>query len=552
MKNKNRLLTCTLGLMLGVGLLVGCGPKEDTTVHKVTFYHGNEELKSEEVKHGEKCPEYTPADRTGYTFMGWYENRQHTGEPFSFDTPIEADLDLYAWYKEDFKATTDKYYLVGSIWEDAWDGAPGTAYDLWKDRDMTLVEAELANSRNVFEYEFEATEGNKFRIIKASKAEDGTYASDGWTDAFGYTTITKVVDKDGVEVTKDDYVSDADDHNIMLEKGGSIKLTMDVTDPTAVSMVVQYVSVFEVTAPEYISLVGNIASKGVTFAEVTDIDLTSSEEGFKWDIDVTLTEGDEFKLRANHDWAVSYGAANLGEYPEGITALEGEGGNIGVSVTADYHITFSVMTKKIDITVNGGVVVNPLTAVYEAAVGDAVEFDAVYLSTHGSYNFFAHGSMGVVVYQYGLALPDGTAAGDVLHVTGTVGVYKGLVQVVTATATASEAQVTAKTDTVWNGEAFGKTDLGKSLTMTGTVLETYQGDSTVNATVKIEVNGVALPVYINKNMATLDYTSLATALVAGQTVTLKGYLSIFDGAAEVDYTTSTGYQLIFPSVVVAD
>ncbi len=547
MKNNKRFLTCTLGLMLGVGLLVGCGEK--TVEHTVTFYHGNEELKSEVVKHGEKCPEYTPEAKEGYTFMGWYENRQHSGDPFNFDTPIEVDLDLYAWYKENFKPTTDKYYVVGNIWgEDHWDGQAGTAYEDWKDREMTLVEAELANSKNVFEYTMpeakEAVAGNKFRMIKAVAGEDGAYASEGWVDTFGFTSVDKVLDAAGAEVAKEEYIYDEDSHNIGLAKGGRIKVTMDVTDPTAIKTTLQFLTVAQVEAPEFVSLIGAIASESANWDK--DIDLVASEDGMIWEGDVALTDGDEFKVRMNHDWGVSYGAANLRNASEGISGTD----NILVSVTATYHITVDIINRKLDVVAKEGtVVVNPLLAVYEAAVDADVEFDAVYVATHGKYNFFANGTKGIVVYQ-NITLPDGVVAGSVCHVVGKVAVYKGLVQVTGATVTASEAKVTAKLDTVYNGEAFAKTDLGKKITVKGKVVDSYTANGTSNATVKLLVGEKELNVYINKEIATLDYEALTAALVKDAEVELQGYVSIFDGAAEVDYATSTGYQLVFPSVVV--
>ncbi|MFA6377862.1 MAG: hypothetical protein WCW63_04460, partial [Acholeplasmataceae bacterium] len=67
----------------------------------------------------------------------------------------------------------------------------------------------------------------------------------------------------------------------------------------------------------------------------------------------------------------------------------------------------------------------------------------------------------------------------------------------------------------------------------------------------VTVGTVDVKVYVKKS-AGLDYVALNTALgTTGNAVSFTGYVAIFDGAATVDYATSTGYQLVAPQVVVA-
>lgn len=358
MKNNKRLLTCTLGLMLGVGILTGCGATKEYTV---TFKRGNEELHTEIVKDGEKCPEYTPAEIAEYDFMGWYDNRQHTGDPFNFDTPITSDLTLYAWYKAQFKASIDTYYVVGSFAGGAWDGqagAPradvtdpdtGAVTKGWGDRVMTLNQAELANEHNVFEFTIESIEyGEKFRMIKST---DGV-VSDGWVDSYGFDIVNKIYDEDGVtEIAKVDAVKEEDSKNIGILIPGKIKVTLDLNsefNPVG-EITLTYIEKREIVFPEFISLIGVV--NGTNWD--TDIDLTSEDEGRTWTGTVTFAAGDQFKIRAGHDWAISWGWASVTSAPEGFAEVldaEGNGtGNIGAAA-GTYVITFAYLGGSITIT----------------------------------------------------------------------------------------------------------------------------------------------------------------------------------------------------------
>ncbi len=577
MKNKKGLLVCTLGLMLSVGVLTGCGGNKDNnsnnqnsstvnnSTHTVTFYRGNELLHSETVNHGEKCPVYTPAEREGYTFQGWYETRNHSGEAFSFDTLIESDYELYAWYKENFKQTEDKYYVVGSMFNDgagAWDGT--AAYESWKDRDMTYVESEVLNSRNVFTYTFDAPASDKWRCIKAIKGEDGTYVSEGWTDNYGYTIISSITGPEGEELAKDEYVKQGEGGgetgNIIMLIGGNLTITLDVTDATACTLELKYNSIFAAEGISNVSAIGTF--NNWSESDNSEIEFTKEGETSVWSADIDFAADTQFKVRVNHKWGTSYGYYNLGTYPTdaisgSVNADTGEyDGNILVLKAGNYHVEFDTETEKINISLNGDsnptTTVNPLKAVYDASVGDEVEFDAIYLKTDGAYNYFANGDMGITVYKYGLTLPAGTMAGDPLHVKGTVSLYKGLIQVAPTEVTEAEDYVEYNSNMVYNGEALTKYDLSKYVKVTGVVKTAYTYTSGQNGSGVITVgsgdNAVDLTVYIKKD-ANLAYEDLQTALTVGSTVTLAGYISIFDSASTVDYATSTGYQLVFPIVI---
>lgn len=88
------------------------------------------------------------------------------------------------------------------------------------------------------------------------------------------------------------------------------------------------------TPANYYSVIGD-ASKGWD----TDVDMKYDNGNDVWKLSTTLTSGGGFKIRKNHDWGISYG---LLAQPDGKTLTSANGGNIGVSSTGTYNITFAV------------------------------------------------------------------------------------------------------------------------------------------------------------------------------------------------------------------
>ncbi|MDR2711858.1 MAG: InlB B-repeat-containing protein, partial [Clostridiales bacterium] len=51
----------------------------------------------EQIKHwGEKATEPAAMTKSGFKFGGWYDNNKFEGAPYSFDTPVTANIELYA------------------------------------------------------------------------------------------------------------------------------------------------------------------------------------------------------------------------------------------------------------------------------------------------------------------------------------------------------------------------------------------------------------------------------------------------------------------------
>lgn len=77
------------------------------------------------VNHGGTAPIPTPPTADGYTFGGWYTEKECTNA-YNFETPVTAALDLYAKWTQNASAVT--YYFMGEItgWGDG-KGRPMTS-----------------------------------------------------------------------------------------------------------------------------------------------------------------------------------------------------------------------------------------------------------------------------------------------------------------------------------------------------------------------------------------------------------------------------------------
>ncbi len=195
--------------------------------------------------------------------------------------------------------------------------------------------------------------------------------------------------------------------------------------------------------------------------------------------------------------------------------------------------------------------ITTMQAIYESGkVGDAIDVKGAYVGAYGSKTnewYVANGDYAVYLYQ--VAIPSGVSIGDSVRIQGNLGVYKGLIQVVSgATVTKIDETITYNALS-YTGGAFTKAQLSRPVQLTGTVKEGKAIASGSNTSVVVTVGTTDVTIYVKKNYG-LDYTALNTALgTTNNTVTIKGYVAIYDGAATVNYATSTGYQVVSPVVV---
>lgn len=62
--------------------------------------NGGSEVEKQKIQKGQPAKEPTEPTKDGYTFYGWYENSDFTGDEYDFDTPVDGKKTLYAKWEE--------------------------------------------------------------------------------------------------------------------------------------------------------------------------------------------------------------------------------------------------------------------------------------------------------------------------------------------------------------------------------------------------------------------------------------------------------------------
>ncbi|HNX15933.1 MAG TPA: hypothetical protein PKO28_00950 [Bacilli bacterium] len=405
-------------------------------------------------------------------------------------------------------------------------------------------------------------------------AEDDVYSVDEWLPSpehYGETLTPDLYWAPGHNATPDE---DGLDHNsdaVVVGGAGTYTLVLaryaavnEAGSTLGIGLVQQEANPDgqQVTAivPEALTSLGVIGSFAASSGWTVEVPLVKNNENV-WEGSIEAAANDEFKVRANGAWTYAWGFSAVTSTTEGIVV--DASGNIKAVAAGTYSISI-VAPAEISVASSAltsfeiafeAAAVNPLAAVYEADIGAAVEFDGIYLGKYGTLAsdvYVGNGDLAVDVYNYaGVTLPEGIAVGDKVHVVGVAAAYKGLVEVTPTTITLAPEAVVAEVTTVALTGTWGKLMLSRPATVTGTVKAVVAITGTANVTAVVTVGTVDINVYIKKS-AGLDYVALNTAFAtAGASISLKGNVAIYDGAATVDYATSTGYQLVNPSVVVA-
>lgn len=137
-----------------------------STTYTVTFHangHGSRP-DSQKVESGKTASVPTPPSAEGYTFGGWYTESSCTNA-YNFDTPVTADLDLYAKWTKDY-STASYYYF-----DEKHTGWTGTIDDKWK-----LVDA--GDYAYVAVTAYSGT-NNKFKIFPTNPKDDNNVYANG-------------------------------------------------------------------------------------------------------------------------------------------------------------------------------------------------------------------------------------------------------------------------------------------------------------------------------------------------------------------------------------
>lgn len=100
-----------------------------------------------------------------------------------------------------------------------------------------------------------------------------------------------------------------------------------------------------------------------SFVGPTSVGLIGSFEGSEWTVetpftttdsiiwtlaDITLKEGDQLKIRINHNWDTCYGYNDITTTNTTFSDEDGNNHNIGITVSGDYTITFNAIEESID------------------------------------------------------------------------------------------------------------------------------------------------------------------------------------------------------------
>ena len=307
-----------------------------------------------------------------------------------------------------------------------------------------------------------------------------------------------------------------------------------------------------------------------TFAEVLAMgkelhDGESSYDYYQFDAYVTAKEGNDYFLTATKAEAISDKKTNTielyGATADGLADKLLKNAKVTAKIIVkNYHgqIESGTALAATDITVKEAgeawevTTLTTMQDIYESGkAGDSIDIKGVYVGNYGNKNnewFIANGDYGLYLYQ--ITVPTGLVVGESVHVTGKLSVYKGLIQVDKTGVSVEEiSDVITYNELSYTGQAFSKALLSRPVQLTGTVKEGKSIDGNSNVSVTVTVGTKDVTIYVKKSYG-LDYTALNTALgTAGNSVTLKGYVAIFDGASTVDYATSTGYQVVSPVVV---
>ena len=356
----NKLFKGMLATFLAVGFLAGCGTtsEEPTTSeqpvtsepvseepvvvkHWVTFWLDTVGgfYAEEEVVHGESVTMPEDPTREGYTFHGWYLDKDFE---FAFvpATPITKALDIYANFTKDYVPDTRVWHLIGDFANTDYDNNWDTSIESYVNTIMTKDE-----DSNLFSIEIEIGWMGKFKAKVHGK---------GWAPGEGPTEFDYT---DFAEGTIPEYVVEGDTRNIQFTTAGLYKVEIE-TDLDVITVERLGDAVGEGVKPDPDpnavldwGMVGTINNWGDPDTENNNEvypDIAPeyvADPGYHVWKNVYLEEGAAIKFRTDNSWGVELGYTEGVTLPEGITMeMEGEagaetpkvGGNLLIETTGFY------------------------------------------------------------------------------------------------------------------------------------------------------------------------------------------------------------------------
>lgn len=134
--------------------------------------NGGSEVEKQKIQKGQPAKEPTEPTKDGYTFYGWYENSDLTGEEYNFDTPVDGKKTLYAKWEEYTAPRTERPEVKEDEDKD-YDPDDNTVEIRKAFYDMTIDELYDELKEEDFVEKIKLVEGEDLETVLRSYVEDG-------------------------------------------------------------------------------------------------------------------------------------------------------------------------------------------------------------------------------------------------------------------------------------------------------------------------------------------------------------------------------------------
>ena len=182
---------------------------------------------------------------------------------------------------------------------------------------------------------------------------------------------------------------------------------------------------------------------------------------------------------------------------------------------------------------------NPIQVLYTKSASDSVDVYGYYVGfLDGTGPVIMDGAYGIVIYNKTADVSGYTAGTTILHVTGSISIYKGLYEIGSATMSIASGTYDAPEEPVvyaTNGSETAEY-ASRLTTVTGTPsLVSGSFDSaagTADITLSFNVSGATVQVFYKSAAQTADsdaFTAIKTAVTNGTEITIKGFTGWFNG-----------------------